>query len=230
MQGPGDAEVGDHGLPARQHDVLRLDVAMDDAVLVGVLQGAADFAGDLERGVERKLLFPREPLPERLALGERHHVVEQAVGLSRVVERENVGVLERRGDLDLAEEPLAAEDGRQLGLEQLDGDPPAVLQVLGEKDDRHPAVAELPLDPVSIAERRRELLEEVHGCPFTGERCLSNRWRQATSRLPGPSEDVLQHQPGRRSIDSPSLHEPDLGAVELRLPDPRLQPGELLAS
>ena len=54
-------------------------------------------------------------------------------------------------------------DGRQLGLEQLDGDAAVVLQVLGEKDDGHAAVAELPLDPVSIAERRRELLEEVHG-------------------------------------------------------------------
>ena len=155
VQGPGDAEVGDDGLPAGQHDVLRLDVPMDDAALVGVLQGAADFAGDPERGVERKLLFPGEPLPERLALGERHHIVQQAAGLSRVIQRENVGVLECRGDFDLAEEPLAAEDGRQLGFEQLDGDGSAVLQVLGEKDDRHPTVAKLPLDPVSIAERRR---------------------------------------------------------------------------
>ena len=152
--------------PAGQHDVLGLDVPMDDPVLVGVLQGAADFAGDLERGVERKLLFPREPLPEGLALGERHDVVQQAAGLPRVIQRENVGVLECRGDLDLAEEPLAAEDGRQLGLEQLDGDAPVVLQVLGEKDDRHPTAAKLSLDPVSIAERRRELLEEFHGRPF----------------------------------------------------------------
>ena len=135
--------------------------------------------------VERELPLPSEPLPERLALGERHHVVEQAAGLSRVVEREDVGMLQRRGDLDLAEEPLAAEHRRQLGLEQLDRDPPAVLQVLGEEHDRHPAVAELPLHAVPIAERRPELLEEVHGCPFTGERCLSNRWRQATSRCRG---------------------------------------------
>ena len=72
-------------------------------------------------------------------------------------------MLERRRNFDLAEEPLAAEDGRQVGLEQLDGDTSPVLQVLGEKDDRHPTVAELPLDAVAIAQRRRELLEEVHG-------------------------------------------------------------------
>jgi hypothetical protein len=76
-----------------------------------------------------------------------------------------VWVLERRGDFDLAEESLAAEDGRQVGLEELDGDEAVVLQVLREKDDRHPTVAKLPLDPVSIAERRRELLERLHGRP-----------------------------------------------------------------
>ena len=109
MQGPGDPEVGDDGLAPGQHDILRLDIPMDDPVLVGVLQGAADFACDLERRVERKLLFPREPLPERLALDERHHIVQQAIGLSGVIQREDVGVLEARGDFDLAEEPLAAE-------------------------------------------------------------------------------------------------------------------------
>ena len=101
-------------------------------------------------------------------------------------------MLQRRGDLDLAEEPVAAEHGRQLGLEHLDGDLPAVLQVLGEEHDRHPAVAELPLDAVPIAERRPELLEEVHGCPFTGERCLSNRWRQATTGLARRLRHVLR--------------------------------------
>ena len=188
MQGPGDAEVGDDGLAAGQHDVLRLDVPMDDAVLVGVLQGAADFAGDLERGVERKLLFPREPLPERLALGERHHVVEQAAGLPRVVQRENVGVLEGGGDLDLAEEPVAAEDGRQLGLEHLDGDAAVVLQVLGEKDDRHPALAELALDAVAVAERRLSCSRRSMVRPFRVlERMCPARSGRASERLWGPA-------------------------------------------
>jgi hypothetical protein len=62
-----------------------------------------------------------------------------------------VRVLERRGDLDFAKEPLAPDDGRQLGLEQLDGDAPVVLQVFGEKDDRHSATAKLAFDAISIA-------------------------------------------------------------------------------
>lgn len=44
-----------------------------------------------------------------------------------------------------------------------------VLQILGEIDDSHPSVAKLPLDPVSIAKRRRELLEQFHGPLRVGE-------------------------------------------------------------
>ena len=54
----------------------------DDPVLVGVLEGAADFAGDLKRGLERELALPCQPLPKRLTLGVRHDVVEQSAGLS----------------------------------------------------------------------------------------------------------------------------------------------------
>ena len=100
-------------------------------------------------------------------------------------------MLERGGDADLAEKPLAAQHGRQLGLEHLDGDPSVVLQVLGEKHDRHPAVAELPLHAVSIAERRLELLEEIHGpASLTPIRCRPDAGGQA---LPGTIPN-----PGRR--------------------------------
>ena len=34
---PGDAEVGHQGVAVLEQDVLRLDVAVDDAVLVGVV-------------------------------------------------------------------------------------------------------------------------------------------------------------------------------------------------
>jgi hypothetical protein len=35
-----------------------------------------------------------------------------------------------------------------------------VLEVLGQEDDRHPALAELALDAVAVADCGRELLEE----------------------------------------------------------------------
>lgn len=46
-------------------------------------------------------------------------------------------VLKGRGDVDFAGESFGAEDGRELGLEQLDRDPPVVLPIFGEKNDRH---------------------------------------------------------------------------------------------
>jgi len=82
MQRARDAEVEDDRVAAGQHDVFGLDVAVDDAVLVGVLQGATDLARDLECGVERELGFGGQALPERLALGERHDVIHQAAGLA----------------------------------------------------------------------------------------------------------------------------------------------------
>ena len=69
-----DAEVGDDGVAALEQDVLRLDVAVDDAVGVGVAQRVGDLAGDLERVVDGELLFAVEPVAEGLALDEGHDV------------------------------------------------------------------------------------------------------------------------------------------------------------
>ena len=50
------AEVGHQGISIlRQEQIRRLDVAMDDTVLVGVLQRLAGFMGDGKRFLERKL-------------------------------------------------------------------------------------------------------------------------------------------------------------------------------
>ena len=156
---PGDAEVGHERVSALEEDVLRLDVAMDDAALVGVLQRLGGLAGDAKRVVQRQLLLPVEPVPERLALDERHDVVEQAFGLSRVVQAEDVGVLEGGGDADFAEEAVAAERGGELGAEHLDGDRPLVLDVPGEEDGRHPALARLALHGVAIAQGGSESVD-----------------------------------------------------------------------
>jgi hypothetical protein len=56
------------------------------------------------------------------------------------------------GDGDLAGEALGAEGGGELGAEDLEGDPAVVLQVLGEVDGGHAALAELPLDAVALGE------------------------------------------------------------------------------
>ena len=59
-------------------------------------------------------------------------------------------MLQVGGDLDLREEPLGAEHGAELRLEHLDRDLAIVLEVVGEIDRGHAALAELPLDAVAV--------------------------------------------------------------------------------
>ena len=61
-------------------------------------------------------------------------------------------MLQVGGGLDLGEEALGADDGGELGAQDLDGDLAVVLEVLGEVHRGHAARAELALDPVAVGE------------------------------------------------------------------------------
>jgi hypothetical protein len=135
-----------------QQDVARLDVAVDDVVAVGVVQRVGRLPRDADRLVHAELALAVELVPERLALDERHHVVEEPVGLARIEEGQDVGVLQVGGGLDLREEALGADDGGELGLEDLEGDLALVLDVLGQVDAGHAALAELAPDLVAAGE------------------------------------------------------------------------------
>jgi len=59
---------------------------------------------------------------------------------------------------DLAQEALAAEDGRKLGAEHLERDWAVMLNVPGEVHRGHPAAPELTLDRVPAREGRPHAL------------------------------------------------------------------------
>ena len=99
-----------------------------------------------------ELPLPAEPVAERLALDERHGEPELAGRFARVVDGQDVGVLQPGGELDLALEALGAERGGELGEEHLEGDRAVVPEVLGEVDDGHAAAAELALERVAVGE------------------------------------------------------------------------------
>ena len=61
-------------------------------------------------------------------------------------------VLQGGDRLDLAEEPLGADDRGELRPQHLDRDLAIVLEVLGQIDGGHAALAELPLDAVAVGE------------------------------------------------------------------------------
>ena len=167
LHGEGDAEVGDEGLALVQQDVLGLDVAVDDALAVGVVEGAGDFGGEADGVGDGEHAFAREAGAQRLAGDERHDVVEQAVGVAAVEQREDVRMLQARGGADLAEEAFAAEGGAEVGMEDLDGDVALVLEVVGEVDGGHAALAEFALEAVAVRQGRGEAIEgRGHGCTF----------------------------------------------------------------
>jgi hypothetical protein len=151
-----DPEVRHHRLVAFQQDVFRLDIAVDDAVRVGVAQGAQHLEGDPHGLVERQLALAHESLPEGFALHVGHGVPQPARGLARVVHGEDVRVLQPSGDLDLPEESLRAERGGELGAQDLERHGPIVPEVAGEIHGGHAAAAELALDAIAIGQGGRE--------------------------------------------------------------------------
>ena len=96
--------------------------------------------------------FALDAFLQRLPLDERHDIVEDAVDGTGIEDRENVRVRQLGGDLDFAEEAVGAEGGAHLAAHHLDGDLAAVLEILGQVDDRHAALAEGALDPVAAGE------------------------------------------------------------------------------
>jgi len=167
--GARDPEVAHDGLPGFEQDVLRLDIPVHHAAAVRVAQRGGHFAGDPQCVLERQLLLACQSLTQRLALDVRHDVVQEASGLARIVERQDVWMGQAGDGLDLAEEPVGPEGHSELRPEHLDGDRAAVLQVLGEEDDRHPALAQLPFDRVALGEGGPETDEEVYH--------VGSRWR-----------------------------------------------------
>ncbi len=81
-------------------------------------------------------------------------------------------MLQVGGDLDLGQEAIAADDGAELGVEDLDRDLAAVLQVLGEVDGGHAALAELALEAVAVRQCYLEPIEQLgHVASSLGNAC-----------------------------------------------------------
>ena len=73
------------------------------------------------------------------------------------------GWVSPRRHLDLAQEPLGADLGGDLGPEHLERDLAVVAQVVGQEDDGHAALAQLALEGVAAGEAAFEaLLQVVH--------------------------------------------------------------------
>ncbi len=135
---------------------------MDDPALVGVADRLADRPEEPQPQLE---LLPRhglraraEPLAERRPAHELHgEEVVPVVGVARLVDRGDVGVLEAAEDLRLAVEHAGVEIVDVVPLaHDLERDAAARVLLLGFPDDAHPALAEQPEDAIP-ADRGRHL-------------------------------------------------------------------------
>ena len=102
----------------------------------------------------------RQPVAQRLALDERHHVEEQPVRLAGIEQRQDVRVTAAvpRCWISRRKRSLPTACG-ELGTQHLDRHLAAVPEVLGEVDRGHAAVAEFALDAVAVGEACPEALE-----------------------------------------------------------------------
>ncbi len=166
----GEAEVHqDRAARAVDHDVARLEVAVDDPALVDGLEAGAHLPAEGDGLPGREVADGLDQVVERLALDELHADVEGAVHLAEVVDAADVGMGDGLSQGQFAPEPLArqalAGGGRPYELER---HRLAELAVDRLVDVPHAPGADLLDDRVAVAEglARREL------CRRPGQRGL----------------------------------------------------------
>ena len=166
VEGLGQAPVDDEGLAVgAKHDVVRLEIAVEDAPAVGVVDRLADRdkpgdeLAELQRmvGVLLGLWIGVDPLDrgfEGIAPDEPHRVIRLAVGVAaEAVDRDDPRVFQPSGDLGLEDEAeLAVSLVEVLLLDLLEGDLAVKLGVECEID-----FAESPLgvEPERVVTRGR---------------------------------------------------------------------------
>ena len=147
-----EAEVQQLGARLRQHDIRRLQIAMDDARAVGLVERVAD-VDRVAQGVGRRQRTAGQLLGERLAfeilehektnrvISERRSVGVRSV--ADVIERADVWVIERRDGARLPLEALASLRARgEGGVEHFDRDGSVKPRIAGAIDLGHPSRAD----------------------------------------------------------------------------------------
>ncbi len=143
LVGAGQAEIEDLDLQINaKHDVGRLEVAVDDALVVGCFEPHGDLTPDLQ-GVADRQRARLDALGEVLALGQFHDQAVPAFGGLETVDAGDIRVLQLREGAGFAFEPR--ESFRILGErggQDFHGHVPAQLGVVGAVNLAHPSGAD----------------------------------------------------------------------------------------
>ena len=130
--------------------VRRLDVAVDEPLRMSSVERIRDLRDDLERPGGSQHAFTSKHHAQVCALDVAHREVEARISLARVVDRDDVRMIEARGNPRLAEKALA--ESLVLGVtrsEDLEGNVPVEAAVVRAVDLSHATAADQLLDPVA---------------------------------------------------------------------------------
>ncbi len=174
-----DAEVQELGLdlPRQrlpEEDVVGLQVAVDDVALVHRRHRGAHREHEVQRGREGERAAVVDAVGEALPLEELHREVGHAVDGARVVDLDDVGVLEARRGLRLAEEARGERGVRgQLAAQDLQRHALLQRELQGLVDHPERARAEHALDlvgPECLSHRQGAvlMLHPTPRAPFEG--------------------------------------------------------------
>ena len=159
-------EVGEVSAVARaDEDVRGLHVAVDEPACVRRVERGCDLAHNRERPPHGQRALVGDQRLQVGALDAGHRDPEQAVVLARVVDRDDVRVVERGREPGLAQEAVAEVGVAEARREELQRGPAAEAHVLGAVDDACAAAAELLDDPIA-AELGADALVEFHPHQF----------------------------------------------------------------
>ena len=123
----------------RDHDVVGLEIAMEDAPIVRRGQPFGHFRGNAQRVLRRQRLAVHQRA-QVLAVDQLHGDPGEALGVTRLVDGDDVGMIEGGGGPRFLFEPAQRlRTGGQLGRQDLQGHFTTELVVSRTVDLSHPA-------------------------------------------------------------------------------------------
>jgi hypothetical protein len=145
----------------RQQDVLWFDVAVHDALAVGVGERVRDVHRHVQRIRQGQRALLHEALPQRFPFDVRHDVVQQAADFAGREDRDDVGMVEPGGQFHFPDEPIVQQARGDVRLQHLDGHWTARMLLGRQVHQRHAPGADLAFHLISGRETLAQQLDQV---------------------------------------------------------------------
>ena len=107
----------------------------------------------------------QQPLLQRSAIHERHHIVRQSIGFAGIEQRQNIRMLQGRRDEYFAREPFASQGHGQFGTQHLDRHVGCVPLIARTINRGHSSTSDFTGDLVAVRQRGE------NGNPWVGHSC-----------------------------------------------------------